>query len=284
MENSGKILFGEPKPEWYVASGVQWVGPLTSEEVYERILSHQLTWAHYVWRKDQSQWKRICEVEEFQSSLPTRPASMLRKEILEKEAGKPAVRKSARKLGTPSEDRLWYLHFNDSQFGPFSVSEIERFLTLGKIHSRVHVWRDGMKNWERLEKNETFKKNVKLTLPVAPEFSQVGAVREEQREEPRRPLVAKILMADEQSVIVGVCRDISTGGLQVLADTIPANVGARLKMNISPTADAGKKIEAFVAEGVIVRILEDGRGFSFRFEKLSESAKQAIENYVNSAV
>jgi UDP-N-acetylenolpyruvoylglucosamine reductase len=91
-------------------------------------------------------------------------------------------------------------------------------------------------------------------------------------------------MANEQSVIVGVCRDISIGGLQVLTEKIPGSVGAKIKMNISPSADAfGKAIAPFVAEGVIVRILEDGRGFSFRFEKLPEKSRQAIESYIESS-
>jgi hypothetical protein len=34
-----------------------------------------------------------------------------------------------------------------------------------------------------------------------------------------------------------------------------------------------------VAEGMVVRILEDGRGFSFRFEKLPENARKSIEKY-----
>ena len=40
------------------------------------------------------------------------------------------------------------------------------------------------------------------------------------------------------------------------------------------------EFEAFMATGRVVRILEDGRGFSFRFEKLSPKAKRAIEEYV----
>jgi hypothetical protein len=86
-------------------------------------------------------------------------------------------------------------------------------------------------------------------------------------------------------VIVGVCRDISIGGMQVLTENIPGAAGTRLRMNISPSSqESGRKIEPFVAEGIVVRILEDGRGFSFRFEKLPEPAKQAIEAYFESGV
>jgi hypothetical protein len=151
-----------------------------------------------------------------------------------------------------------------------------------------------MSNWERIERILAFQKETPATSnrPGALARSAKSAVStkevqqsqpEEQRGFPRRPLVAKILISDEQSVIVGVCRDISIGGLQVLTERIPGKVGMKLKMNISPsTNDSGSRIESFVAEGVIVRILEDNRGFSFRFERLSNRSKQAIESYIES--
>ena len=96
-------------------------------------------------------------------------------------------------------------------------------------------------------------------------------------------MVAQVLMSDEQTVIVGICRDISIGGVQVLADRSPAPVGSKLKMNISPSGDGSSRdFQPFVAEGVVVRILEDERGFSFRFNRLSDAAKKSIEDYIES--
>ena len=66
--------------------------------------------------------------------------------------------------------------------------------------------------------------------------------------------------------------------MQVLTDRIPGAVGSRLKLNVSPSGE--KAVEPFVAEGVIVRILEDGRGFSFRLEQISDQARAAIQKYI----
>jgi hypothetical protein len=98
-------------------------------------------------------------------------------------------------------------------------------------------------------------------------------------------MLARILLSNDREVAVAVCRDISIGGMQVLTDKIPGEVGSRIKLNVSPSKDEkGKKPEfkAFVAEGTIVRVLEDGRGFSFRFSRLTESARRSIESYVES--
>jgi hypothetical protein len=285
MENSGKLFFEDDAPQWYVALGEKWVGPLTAADVHEKIQNLQITWAHYIWRRGQTSWKRICDTKPFEASVPHQPAKSIQKEV--KEAVVPEVRhvpKQRSSAGPPPppskqqspEARIWYLYYNDSQFGPFSQEEIRRFLKVGKIHFRVHAWRNGMETWERIEKIGVFQQKGPSRDVIPPL---------EQRTSPRRPLVAKILITDEQSVIVGICRDISIGGMQVLTEQIPGKVGTKLKMNISPSTNAsGKRIDSFAAEGVIVRVLEDGRGFSFRFERLSDQAKQSIESFIESPV
>jgi len=274
MENSERVLFEDDSPRWFVAIGEQWVGPLSASDLYQKILAQELTWAHYVWKKGQAEWKRICDVKTFQAAVPRQPRKEVQKQVL-KQGVTPEVR-PAKRLLNEQQVRNWYLYYKDSQFGPFSQEEIFRFLKIGKIHLKVHVWKVGMSHWERLER-------IPIFQPMKEAQEHTAKYEVEQRRAPRQPLVAKILLSDEQTVIVGVGRDISTGGMQVLTDRIPGKVGTRIKMNISPSSqEAGRPIEPFVAEGVVVRILEDGRGFSFRFQRLSDGAKKAIESYIES--
>jgi hypothetical protein len=299
MENSGKIYAGSGDvPSWFVVQGDRWIGPMTVADVLERIDSGVLSWAHYAWREGEGGWRRLCDIPEFQVAVPQKPDPSLEKKI--QEAEKSGRTKTPPAPPSEKPERSWFLYYNDSQFGPFSNSEIDRFLRIGKIHGRVHAWRDGMDNWKRLEDLEAFaegvKESAKVRAALASQRQSPRAIAKsvpaggdaaqkalDQRSAPRRPLVARILLASDQSVVVSVCRDVSIGGMQVLTDRVPGDPGMRLKMNVSPAGgELGGKIEPFVAEGVIVRILEDGRGFSFRFEKLPESAKRAIENYIAS--
>jgi hypothetical protein len=266
---------------------------MSASDIYEKVANHQITLAHYAWKKGQPDWKRICDIKTFQTLSPHQPQKAGQKQFQSEVAAARVA--SSRKTAAPSrlsrassgvnsgEGRIWYLCQNQSQLGPFSVEEISRFLKTGKIQGRTHGWRNGMKNWERLERLPEFKR-----LADSPDDQRTDPKenqREDQRNHPRRPLVAKILMSDQETVIVGVCRDISIGGLQVLTDTVPGDIGTKIKMNISPSSnDTGNPIEPFVAEGVVVRILEDGRGFSFRFNKLADRARQAIESYIESPV
>jgi hypothetical protein len=134
-----------------------------------------------------------------------------------------------------------------------------------------------MDNWKRIEKLSEF---ASVEKPVAP---TVKEEKKEQRKAPRRPLVARLFLANDKLVVAAVCRDVSVGGMQVLTDRVPGEPGERLKMNISPAGENGEKVPPFVAEGVIVRVLEDGRGFSFRFERLANEAREALENYITGA-
>jgi len=292
MENTEKILFEDDTPQWYVAMGERWIGPLTAADVYERVLAQELTWAHYVWKQGQSEWKRICDVKTFQAAVPTAPAKAVLTEV--KAASKPTIKQGARKsvVAPPppmnaeqtgaADTKIWFLYFNDAQYGPFSRTEIANLQQAGKITPRVHAWREGMGNWDRIERISELKAPLEKSGKIAKKAEAPSQV--EQRAAPRRPLVAKIILASGDAIRVGMCRDISVGGMQVLMDQLPGPVGTRVKLNVSPagTAPAGQSIEPFVAEGVVVRILEDRRGFSFRFEKLNDNAKRSIERYLES--
>ncbi len=303
MENTSKLLFRDDSPQWYVAVGKKGVGPMTAAELYEKINRGHLTWVDFGWRKGQKTWQRLCDLDELKSLLPSQPAQDLQRQVqksADSQASSPAegaervvTRASARSsktsvspttaggppqfAGGSAEPKIWYLHYNSSQYGPFSQKEILRAIEIGKINSNIHAWSNGMAGWEKIGKIATFQK-----AGSRPEATRTPE-RTEKRETPRRPMVAQVLMSDEETVIVGVCRDISIGGLQVLTDRAPAPVGSKLKMNISPSGDVkGQGFQPFVAEGVVVRILEDERGFSFRFSKLSDAARRSIEDYIES--
>jgi hypothetical protein len=312
IENTGKIMFENDVAQWYIAQGDHWEGPLSASEVYQKVVSQEISWAHFVWKPGKSAWARICDLKEFHAVVPPLPGKDLTHQV--KEASKPP-QKLLQKVGTIApEQKVWYLHFGDAQYGPFTRSEIVQVIKSGKVNDvGAYAWCDGMADWDRLENIETFQEFFaapqKKMPPPAPSQAAVeknldekgqktsdsriihedrrfGLRVGEKRQAPRRPLVARIMMTQGDLLITAMCRDISIGGMQVLTDKIPGPVGTQLKMNVSSTegktdASVGaSKIEPFVADGVIVRILEDGRGFSFRFNELSTGARRAIETYI----
>ncbi|MBI4925900.1 MAG: DUF4339 domain-containing protein [Bdellovibrio sp.] len=288
MENRGKILFEDDLfPQWYLAGGDQWMGPLTASDVYVKLLNHDVTWADYVWKTGESQWQRLCDLKVFHALIPKEPSKELQTKI--KKLATPAIPFRDNKLSTPDtfgnkfDKKEWFISQKGVQYGPFSFQELSRLVQIEKVPKETYAWRDGMQNWDNIGNIKEFyevvsahkkNQNGKTT-------SKTKDQRVEQRRAPRRPLVARIFLTHEDSVIVAVCRDISIGGMQVLTDKVPGKSGTKIKMNISPAGDAkGHRIQPFIAEGMIVRVLEDQCGFSFRFEKLPDRARRAIQNYI----
>jgi len=310
MENTGQVLFQDDSPRWFIAIGSDWIGPLTASDIYERVLLHEVTWAHYVWRKGLPGWSRLCDLEEFKVAVPGIPTGAPPSATPKSQVGGAAARAASQQQApskappAPPQDtqREWYLYYNDGQFGPFTQEEVERLLRAGRINVRVHAWTSGMEAWSRLMRVPSFSAVVaeveekavsreaepskapaqkeKESAPKAEE--QPKSVVREQRKSPRAPMTARLLMSDQREIFEALCRDVSTGGMQVLTSQIPGKVGDRLKLNITPGHRAGAKLrhdsplKPFVGEGVIVRILEDSRGFSFRFERLAPEARLAI--------
>lgn len=295
MENTEKVLFEDDHPQWYIALGENWVGPITASEVYERVTAQKISWAHFVWKPGMDEWKRLCDLKTFSAAVPIAPSASLQREVKESSkeiralAKKDASTKQASAVkpvgaqktaqSEASEGRGWFLYYNETQFGPFSKDEVARSLRVGKITPRVHAWRTGMSNWTRIEAVEVFKTILVELSSAGVKQAEVKPSSEkiEHRQTPRRPMIARILLANSTEVSDAVCRDISVGGMQVLTEQIPGQVGEQIRLNVSAA-----QLEPFVAEGVIVRVLEDLKGFSFRFEKISDQARRAIEQYIHS--
>ncbi len=288
MENTHALFIKDDRKEWFLALNGESIGPFSPSEILKRIEEHETSWADFAWRAGFSEWKRLCDLDAFKAAVPAAPKA--KPQAGGSTATKPSVRKAAAKptaaaaaaVKTFRSNRVWFLYLDQTQYGPLSLEEILQLIDLGRVTAGTHVWKDGFPGWVKASEVE------ELRLGGIPQASRgTGSVRakksgpskSELRTAPRQPLVAKVWISDDEELTLGVCRDISVGGMQVLTDRVPGKVGARIKLNISPAASS--KVAPFTAVGVIVRLLEDGRGFSFRFEKLDDRAKRALEKQID---
>ena len=126
----------------------------------------------------------------------------------------------------------------------------------------------GMSDWKVLADFIDYSEVFEGLPPVIEE--------EERRRGLRKPFIARMFFEADQRVYVGICRDVSIGGMQVLVDQAPAPIGEKISINVHPENTE----HHFVADGEVVRHLDGGQGFSFRFKELSTDAKQAIQKYI----
>ncbi len=192
--------------------------------------------------------------------------------------------KSAAKKGAQERRRKWFLHFEQTQFGPYAREDLEWMLAAGQVSETSYCWQEGMKSWKKMNEIKYFSEWFKRKRQAAGGVVAMTS-KDQRRQAPRAPLVATVRVSQQAKAVIGVCRDISVGGMQILMDCPDWQVGRRLKLHLSfnePRAVGlmGPGMASFVAEGEIVRLLADHRGFSFRFLELSARALRAIEAYV----
>jgi hypothetical protein len=265
MESATQNQFSQDEPVFFVSRGAESLqGPMRPSELLRMIEAREISWLDPCYREGESEWSRICDHSVFRVLGPGMPESKPRPRVvpppLPREALLPKV--------------SWFLFQNDSQSGPYPAPELFRMIRAGQVSEQAFVWQEAFADW----------------VPVrdVPAFSSVfvqdrqkeshGEKPSDRRASPRRPLVARIYLTNGKEVSSGMCRDISIGGMQVLTDAVPGKTGDQIRLNVMPPASTG--LRPFVALGVIVRVLEDQKGFSFRFTEINEEAKQSIERYI----
>jgi hypothetical protein len=265
MENTLNLLLQDTNLRWYTVVSARPVGPLSSKEIVQRLQAAELSFASHVWKEGFSGWTRIYDVIDFKPLLPAEPSPSLIGEIQKSTQASPPPLSPKQK----EELRTWYLHLDEANYGPISDREVQSLIQAGRVLGTTYMWQKGFADWQPAKDIAAWSK----LLTGAP---QANAAPSDKRSAPRKPLETKILLTDGKEVGWAICRDISIGGMQVLMDHAPGGTGAALKLNVNP----GNGLPGFACEGVVTRVLEDGRGFSLRFTALSADAKQAIERYL----
>jgi hypothetical protein len=270
MENTNTIQFQNDQAEWFYAVGENYRGPFKGEEIYQKLQSKELSWIDYLYREKEGQWMRVADHPMFKALQPAPPQP------------KPKMAPPPPPVASQPEIK-WFLFQNDAQTGPYPTSELIRLQVAGQITPSAFVWQEKFTEWKPFTEVAELKAAVgSLQAPVVTAsptlHSTTSAKPADKRAAPRKPLTAQIYLTNQKDLVVAVCRDISIGGMQVLTDRVPGTVGTTVRLNVVPPSDSG--LAAFVAEGVIVRVLEDQRGFSFRFTKLNDEAKKSIESYI----
>jgi hypothetical protein len=264
MENTLNLLLQDTQAKWYAVGNGSPVGPLSSKEIVLRLQSGALSFASHLWREGLNTWTRIYDLAEYKCLLPAEPAQDLilglQKVAVRAQPNPPPVQQQG-------QSRVWFAYVDNTQYGPFALAEVLTLVESKRVTASTYVWKKGFSEWQLAE--------------TVAEFSSVfnkAAVPEktDKRNAPRKPFEARIILTDGKEVGWAVCRDISVGGMQVLMDHQPGPVGTVLKINVNTTSE----VPNFACEGVVVRILEDNRGFSCRFVNMPADAKTAIEKYI----
>jgi hypothetical protein len=248
---------------WYYVEAGERKGPVELALISEMIESSSLGEDDYVWKKGFKSWTKIKEIPEFNKpEVEEKIEEVLEITSMSLEELTSTENKIFIKIGADRGGQ-------DVEYGPYSLDIIKQLYKQNRISSKTLAFVRGMSDWNFLSEFTDFSE---IFEEMPPPIEDV-----DRRKNNRKPFIARMYIESNKKVYVGVCRDISVGGMQVLVDQIPSDKGEKISINVHPENTE----HHFVAGGEIVRLLDGGQGFSFRFTELNEDAKDAIQNYLN---
>ena len=261
--------------KWYYVKSGERVGPVEVEVIHELLATKQLIDEDFVWKKGfVNGWTAIKDVDELE--IPDDPAT--EPEEIPQMALPPQIEEESNLLGEiAGDEKSLFIKIgvdrgaNEVEYGPYDLELVRRLFKENRINAKTFVFAKGMSHWRILADFEDF---AEIFEDLPPPIED-----EERRNNWRKPFIARMYIENNQKVFVGICRDISVGGMQVLVDDFPGQVGEKISINVHPENTEFH----FVASGKIVRVLEGHQGFSFRFHELSSDSEAAIKNYLENA-
>ena len=254
---------------WYYVHKGNRQGPVEREEINSLISKQELRQEDFVWKKGFDNWKKIEDVTELQENFRSPPDS-----APTSFPAAPVEEKSFSLLSMGQDDRSLFIRIGSdrggasSDYGPFSLKQLKQLYKENRINGKTFIFTAGMKDWKIMADLPEYQEVFEELPPVIKESDR--------RTSTRKPFIARLFVQNNKKLFEGICRDISIGGMQILVDEFKGQAGDKITINVHPE----NSDYHFAASGVVVRILEGGSGFSFRFQGLSEEAKRAIEKYV----
>jgi hypothetical protein len=261
--------------KWYYVDAGERKGPVEESFIQELISQNSLKEDDYVWRKGFENWVKIKEVGEFELLSDIAEATqVLNVHDISVEINKVESYSLGELAGQGNSIFIKIGSDRGGQeveYGPYSLEIIKKLFSENRVSPKTFIFIKGMNDWILLADFTDFSNIFNDDPPPIED--------DERRSNKRKPFIARMYIQNKREIYVGICRDISVGGMQVLVDHFPGKENERISINVHPE----NTDYHFVASGNIVRLLDGGQGFSFRFLELSSDSKGAITKYLENA-
>ena len=186
-----------------------------------------------------------------------------------------------------TKKKLGYLQFDGTEFGPFTLAELENVMQTGKIKGTLYVWFTGMDNWLPVSSTEEVSNIFEGTLSqdqkrlIKHQKLEVMQKREE-RNNGRTPLIATVSLEQETGKLdnIGVCADISASGMQIIVTNNQAfKVEAIHRFQVMPLTVSG--LSPFKMSGKVMWFNADEGRVGLRFVNNSAEDSRLLNRYLD---
>ncbi len=272
--------------KWYFVEDGERKGPVSKKDILKLIDAGKLSDDSYVWVKGFDDWKKIADCDEFQvdnkKKIESLKSEKTEKQVMSEEDKTQEFNemqvdrdKTVLNLGAlePNKKVVYIKTGLDrggkaAEYGPYNLGMVKKLYKSKRINGKTLVFFPGLNVWRVLASFEDFEQVFEELPPVIED--------NDKRVWERKPFTARLFFTNNDQFFEGICKDISLGGMKVLIDNLPVELGEEISLNVHPEEEGHQ----FVAKAKIVRLLDDDNGFSLQFVDLSKEAKSAISSYL----
>lgn len=241
-------------------------GPLTIDEIVNRVRTKELELFDYVFDEGKQDWVLLMEfpllAEKLKSSKPPRP-----------NAAEPKV---AKVIALRSEDAHaiteWFVLKGENRFGPFEYTDLVKMLQQKVVFPFDFIWHAGLSGWQRVAESEEFKPESIREL-----FAKSGKAGKDvftERKFRRKQFTGRVLVHDNLTLWKGEGFEISKGGVGINMPNSIVVPGQQVFVHFKKY----EQLPAFnaVCEVVSKKFVNDNSQVSYglRFLSLSQEAQE----------
>jgi len=263
-----------PEKEFFVTKAGKLLGPLSKQELQNKIDKTEFSYTDYVWNPEVQEWKMLAIFFAANFPPPVEPPPGI--EIKEKEPLKKFKEEEfSQEIGISNEP-IWFVFREKNKFGPYRYLDLVKLLQQNNCSPEDFVWKPSMSDWQKIRLTPEFSDKVLKKLAHLKTFSSEKVFL--QRRFPRVPYDAEVILHDEHSVHFGNVRSLSEGGAFVQLEKVTHSKGDRLKIHFTP-GDVG---EPFNCIAEITQVKKDKPlGYNVKFIYLEESDRKRIASFAN---
>jgi hypothetical protein len=160
----------------------------------------------------------------------------------------------------------WCLQSECVEYGPYTFTEVAAILKSGEFGNSVLLWHDQLNNWLKVENFEEFLEALASAIEESDEV--ISEKEANTRAWRRRILVASVATKVGQSMAIGICWDISEGGLQAFRMDARFTKGSVYFLTVTPALST--EVPPFNVHAKCVWINEVTNRVGFQFTDSAE--------------
>jgi hypothetical protein len=269
------------KNSYFLNKNEKQIGPLTGEQILEKIKTKELSWMDYIFEESKKDWILLMEHKNFNSFFTESILKKSKDDPLKVKKTENSHLQNSDKEDKKLKSKAWYVLKDNNNYGPFTIVEIVQMLQAKVLYEFDFVWQSKFDGWKRVAEvpdfsAESIQSLLKSGNPEVVEYFF-------RRRNVRVNYGCSLVVHDNKQIYKGRSLELSSGGAGIYVDTNHFTPGQNLFLHFQP----GDGVPPFNAICTVVskqftdnpQTSSAEYRYGVRFTSISQNIKQKIQEF-----